>query len=212
MLNDMPRQDPQLPAFERHLQVFLARRGTDIDAQAAVFNLDHTALDVFATLEGLALRPHKLTHAGFILLMTLWITGPRETRELAAVLRVTKGAVVGAVNTLERRGLVRRTRSDVDRRLVTYEITTDGESLITRAQADWRELEVEVTSSLSVEEKRTLAALCRRVAHTAKELRRARGSNGPRLPDPAEFLPGTIEMPNKLHPHARRKHNVAASH
>ena len=69
-----------------------------------MFNLDHAAIDVIATMDSLSLRPHDLTHAGFVLLMTLWITGPRETRELAAVLRVTKGAIVGAVNTLERRG------------------------------------------------------------------------------------------------------------
>jgi DNA-binding MarR family transcriptional regulator len=120
--------------------------------------------------------------------MTLWITGPRETRELAAVLRVTKGAVVGAVNTLERRGLARRVRSDIDRRLVTCELTAKGESLITCVQKEWRELEVEVTSSLSVDEKRTLAVLCRKIGHAAKELRRARGSRVPELPDPAVFL------------------------
>jgi DNA-binding MarR family transcriptional regulator len=208
----MRRQDPQLPAFEQHLQAFLARRGTDIDAQATVFNLDHAALDVFATLEGLALRPHGLTHAGFIFLFTLWVTGPRETRELASVLRVTKGAVVGAANTLERHGLVCRVRSDVDRRLVAYELTDDGESVISGVQKHWRELEVAVTSSLSVAEKRTLAALCRKVAHRARELRRERGSGTARLPDPAEFLPGTTETPNELHSQARRKHHVAASH
>ena len=128
-------------------------------------------MDVIATLEGLALRPHELTHAGFVLLMTLWITGPRETRELAAVLRVTKGAVVGAVNTLERRGLVRRVRSDVDRRLVTYELTDSGLDLVTRVQKDWRALEVEVTSRLTIEEQRQLANLCRKMAAGARALR-----------------------------------------
>jgi MarR family transcriptional regulator, organic hydroperoxide resistance regulator len=184
----MVSQAPEIPAFEQHLQSFLARRGTDVDSQAAVFNLDHAALDVIATLEGLALRPHAITHAGFILLFTLWVTGPRETRELAAVLRVTKGAVVGGVNTLERRGLVRRVRSDVDRRLVTYELTDEGKSLITRVQKEWRELEVEVTSSLTVDEKRTLAALCRKMADAARELRHKRGSRVLELPDPAVFL------------------------
>ena len=97
-----PRQDP-LP-YEQHIQTFLARTGTDLDAQAAVFNLDHAAMDVIATMEGLALRRHGLTHAGFVVLMTIWISGPRETRELAAVLRVTRGAIVGSVNTLEKKG------------------------------------------------------------------------------------------------------------
>jgi DNA-binding MarR family transcriptional regulator len=193
----MASQPPDIPAFEQYLQHFLGRRGTDVDAQAAVFNLDHAAMDVTATLEGLALRPHELTYAGFVLLMTLWITGPRETRELAAVLRVTKGAVVGAVNTLERRDLVRRVRSDVDRRLVTYELTDSGTDLIDRVQGNFRALEVEITSTLTLEEKRTLAALCRKIGHAARELRRERGSRVPELPDPAVFLEAT-KMPTKL--------------
>lgn len=180
-------QEP--PLFERYVQAFLARDGTDIDSQAAVFNLDHAAMDVIATMEGLALRPHDLTHAGFVLLMTLWITGPRETRELAAVLRVTKGAIVGAVNTLERRGLVQRDRTLADRRLVRVELTDVGRELITRVQKDWRALEVEVTSDLTEDEKRTLAALCRKMAHSARVLRHSRrGAQFPALPDPEGFL------------------------
>jgi DNA-binding MarR family transcriptional regulator len=180
-------QAPDVPLFERQMQAFLARRGTDVESQAAVFNLDHAAMDVIATLEGLALRPHELTHAGFVLLMTLWTSGPRETRELAAVLRVTKGAVVGAVNTLERHGLVRRVRSKIDRRLVTCELTKDGEAVIVRSQKDWRRLEEEVTSCLTIDEKRTFASLCRKIAHEARGLRK-RHRSMPNLPDPADFL------------------------
>jgi len=175
-----------LPFFERRMQAFLAQRGTDIDSHAAVFNLDHGWTEVEATLEGLALRPLDLTHAGFVLLMTLWITGPRETRELAAVLRVTRGAIVGAVNTLERRGLVRRQRSLIDRRLVTVELTNEGGELVVSAQKTWHALEREVTGDLSDDEKRTLAALCRKMAQSAKTLRARRGgSSSPELPDPA---------------------------
>lgn len=170
------------------MQIFLEPYVSDIDAQAAVFNLDHGALDVIATLEGLALRPADLTHAGFVLLMTLWITGPRETRELASVLRVTKGAIVGAVNTLERRGLVRRKRSEIDRRLVAIELTDTGRELIERVQKDWHKLELAVTSDLSSEEKRTLAALCRKMAHSARSLRSRHGGRMPELPDPSIFL------------------------
>jgi DNA-binding MarR family transcriptional regulator len=177
------RQD--LPPYEQHLQTFLARTGTNIDAQAAVFNLDHAAMEVIPTMEGLALRPHDLTHAGFVVLMTLWITGPRETRELAAVLRVTRGAIVGSVNTLQRRGLVRRIRSRIDRRLVTIELTDSGLDLVTQAQKDWHALEVEVTRGLAVEEQRALAHLCRKMATAARALRRDR--NGHRALEPGSL-------------------------
>jgi MarR family transcriptional regulator, organic hydroperoxide resistance regulator len=208
----MVSQAPEIPAFEQHLHSFLAQRGTDIDAQAAVFNLDHAAMDVINTLEGLALRPHDLTHAGFVLLMTLWITGPRETRELAAVLRVTKGAIVGAVNTLEKRGLVQRVRSDVDRRLVTYELTDSGLDLITRVQKDWRALEVEVTSGLTLEEQRLFASLCRKIAAGARALRREQDGYIEPL-NPELFLSKVKKMPNKLAPaRARRSRHAAAPH
>src|SRR5260370_37587217 len=109
ILNDMPiRQD--LSPYEHHMRAFLARTGTDLDAQAVVFNLHHAARDLIATMDSLALRPHDLTHAGFVVLMMIWSTGPRETREPAPVLGVTRGAIVGSVNTLEKRGLVRRLR------------------------------------------------------------------------------------------------------
>src|ERR1700694_4115434 len=139
ILNDMPTRQDLLP-YEQHMRTFLARTGTDLDAQAAVFNLHHAAMDVMATMDSLALRPHDLTHAGFVVLMTIWITGPRETRELAAILRVTRGAIVGSVNTLERRGLVRRIRSKIDRRLVTLELTDSGLDLVIRVQKDWHAL------------------------------------------------------------------------
>jgi DNA-binding MarR family transcriptional regulator len=197
-----PRQD--LLPYERHLQSFLGRVGANLDAQAAVFNLDHAAMDVIATMESLALRPRDLTHAGFVLLMTVWITGPRETRELAAVLRVTKGAVVGAVNTLEQRGLVRRVRSDVDRRLVTYELTDPGLECVASVQKDWHALEVAVTSGLTVKEQRLLASLCRKMAASARTLRRDRNGHIEAL-NPELFLSEAKKMPSRLAPARARR-------
>jgi len=199
----MPTRQDLLP-YEQHLQTFLARIGTDLDAQAAVFNLDHAAMDVIATMEGLALRPHELSHAGFVVLMTLWITGPRETRELAAVLRVTRGAIVGSVNTLEKRGLVRRLRSDIDRRLVSVELTHSGLDLVARVQKDWHVLEVEVTRGLTVEEQRALASLCRKMGAGARAMRRDRNGHIEPL-NPALFLSETTKMPNKLTPARKRR-------
>jgi len=199
----MPTRQDLLP-YEQHIQTFLARTGTDLDAQAAVFNLDHAAMDVIATMESLALRPHELTHAGFVVLMTLWISGPRETRELAAVLRVTRGAIVGSVNTLEKKCLVRRLRSDIDRRLVTVEVTDTGLDLVTRVQKDWHALEVEVTRGLTAEEQRTLASLCRKMGAGARAMRRGRNGHIEPL-NPALFLSETTKMPNKLTPARKRR-------
>jgi DNA-binding MarR family transcriptional regulator len=196
------RQD--LSPYEHHMRAFLARTGTDLDAQAAVFNLHHAAIDVIATMDSLSLRPHDLTHAGFVVLMMIWITGPRETRELAAVLGVTRGAIVGSVNTLEKRGLVRRLRSDIDRRLVTVELTDSGLDLVMQVQKDWHALEVEVTRGLTVEEQRTLASLCRKIAAGARAIRSERNGHIEPL-NPALFLSETTKMPNKLAPTRPRR-------
>lgn len=195
----MPQVKTDTPLFEQHMQEFLAARGADPVAQAAVFNLDHATMDVLSTMEAIALRPHELSHAGFVMLMTLWITGPRETRELASVLRVTKGAIVGSVNTLQRRGLVKRHRSIEDKRLVTVSLTEAGTDLVTRVQRDWHALELEVTSGLTTEEQRTLAALCRKMATGARTVRLAhKGVRAPALPNPDAFLPKSRKVPNKL--------------
>ena len=199
----MPTRQDLLP-YEKLIQAFLGPTGTDLDAQAAVFNLDHAAMDVIATMESLALRPHEVTHAGFVVLMTIWISGPRETRELAAVLRVTRGAIVGSVSTLERRGLVRRIRSKIDRRLVTVELTQAGLDVVTRVQKGWRALEVEVTRGLTVEEQRTLASLCRKMGAGARALRSDRNGHIEAL-NPALFLSETTKMPNKLTPARKRR-------
>jgi len=171
----------------------------DVDAQAAVYNLDRAATDVLSTLEGIALRPHDLSHAGFVLLMSLWITGPRETRELAAVLRLTKGAIVSSVDTLERRGLVARRRSETDRRLVSVSLTEAGRDLVTRVQKDWNALESRVTADLTLEEKKALANLCRKIAHSARNMRRSENHGAlSSLPDPDRFLDENEKLPNRL--------------
>jgi DNA-binding MarR family transcriptional regulator len=195
----MAQVKADIPLFEQHLQAFLAARGADPDAQAAVFNLDHATMDVLSTMEAIALRPHELSHAGFVMLMTIWTTGPRETRELASVLRVTKGAIVGAVNTLQRRSLVKRHRSTEDKRLVTVSLTDAGTELVARVQRDWHALEREITSGLTAQEQRTLAALCRKMAAGARTVRLAhKGARAPVLPTPDSFLPKTRTSPDKL--------------
>ena len=127
------RQDPV--RYERHLRDFLAERGADIDAHSAMFLLYRTHLDTAAAMEATALRPLGLTHAGFILMMSLWTTGSQETRRLAELLRVSKPSVVSSVDTLERAGFVERERSAVDRRLVSVALTPEGTKMIARASS-----------------------------------------------------------------------------
>jgi DNA-binding MarR family transcriptional regulator len=159
---------PSVPAFERDLRNFLKPRGVDLDAQAVMFQLYRASTDAVAVTEEAALRSLGLSHAGFVLLMTLWISGPREIRELARAQRVSKPAIVSCVHALERARLVRRVRSRTDKRLVTVELTTGGRSLVEKGQTALHRCERDLTRDLSAAEKRKLAELLRRVGQTAR--------------------------------------------
>jgi DNA-binding MarR family transcriptional regulator len=149
--------------FEHHLREFCGARGSDIDALSAMFLLFRTNTDATAAMEAASLRPLSLTHAGFVLLMTLWTMGPQETRQLASVQRVSKPSIVSSVDTLERAGFVRRIRSEADRRLVTVELTSDGAAIVERAQQAWHACEREIAGVLTTEEQRAFAAMLRKL-------------------------------------------------
>ena len=159
----MNQEAQAVPPFEQRLRDFLASRGSDPDAMSAMFLLFRVNTDTIAAMEAAALRPLALTHAGFVLLMTLWTTGPQETRQLAKVQRVSRPSIVSSVNTLERAGLVRRVRSAVDRRLVSVELTADGERMIEQAQKSWHEHERRIAGVLTLDEQCQLAAMLRRL-------------------------------------------------
>jgi DNA-binding MarR family transcriptional regulator len=158
----------QLRPFELELRTFFADREVDLDAQAIVFNLFRTQTDVFSAIEAAALRPLGLTHAGFVLLMSVWTMGPLEPRRLASVLGVSKPAVVSAVNTLEARGYVRRVKSVDDRRLVTVELTPAGRRLVEKAQRGTHRWERVLTSGFSRDEQLQFASFLRRLAEAAR--------------------------------------------
>jgi DNA-binding MarR family transcriptional regulator len=170
MLNDMVSPSTPLSSEERQLREFIAQRGADLDAQAVVYNLSHTSRDVIGAIDAAVLTPAGLTHAGYVLLITLWITGPRETRELAVAQRVTKGAIVSAVHTLSAAGLVRRVRSTEDRRLVSVVLTEKGQTVIERVHDRWHQWEQLISSELSRDDQRQFVACLRRLSARSREL------------------------------------------
>jgi DNA-binding MarR family transcriptional regulator len=114
-------------------------------------------------MEAAALRPLGLTHAGFILMMSLWTLGPQETRHLSQLQQVSKPSIVSSVDTLERAGYVERVRSDVDRRLVTVGLTRSGTKMIERASDAWQAAVSAMAGALTPVEQRTLARLLRKI-------------------------------------------------
>jgi MarR family transcriptional regulator, transcriptional regulator for hemolysin len=69
------------------------------------------------------------TFATWTVLATLKLEGPMIQRSLAQYLSIEGPTLSRHLETMERRGLVVRTRSGTDRRAATVELTPDGESM-----------------------------------------------------------------------------------
>jgi DNA-binding MarR family transcriptional regulator len=161
-------EPPSVDAFEEQRRRFFAGRAVDLDAQAVVFGLFAAQAAVFSASERLVLRPMGLTHAGFTLMMALWMFGPAETRVVAKMLGVSRPAVVSTVNTLESRRLVKRRRSRDDRRLVTIALTPAGQLAVEKAQGATHAYERRLTASMSKGDKRELVGLLRVLQDAAR--------------------------------------------
>lgn len=159
----------QRAPYEQLLRDFSEPLGADLDAMSVMYLLFRTDSITLSVMESAALRPFGLTHAGFVLLMTLWMMGPQETRALAWMQRVSRPSIVSAVDTLERSGLVRRVRSETDRRLVTVELTDEGKETIAKAREAFHACERRIAGVLSTREQRSLARMLRKIEEAARE-------------------------------------------
>jgi MarR family transcriptional regulator, 2-MHQ and catechol-resistance regulon repressor len=139
--------------------------GLPIDelALAVASNIWRSAQLFKLKMEREILREHDLTFASFSTLFIVWIWGPIETREIARSQAVTKATITSTVSKLESQGLVKRSGSKIDKRLVTVELTGKGKRLIEWVFPKFNQGEVEIASSLSEEEQDTLAHLLRKV-------------------------------------------------
>jgi DNA-binding MarR family transcriptional regulator len=75
---------------------------------------------------GRRLEPHGLTHAQWAPLFKLHNCHVSTVAELARDLQMDPGAMTRLLDRLEAKGLCKRVRSEVDRRVVNLELTPDG--------------------------------------------------------------------------------------
>lgn len=114
---------------------------TELRRTFAVHDLDAASFDVLATLRR---NDRDLTPA-----------------ELMRSSMVTSGAITQRLDRLESRGLVSRTPSATDGRVVHVSLTPAGRALIDRALPDHVATEHRLLASLSAEERDVLAAVLR---------------------------------------------------
>jgi DNA-binding MarR family transcriptional regulator len=117
--------------------------------------LGHHASDLFARrIDVLDLSPAQ---AGILRLLSAE-PGPSQ-QALSARLGLLPSRVVAFVDDLEERGYLERRRNRDDRRLYALFLTPAGEQLMGRLSAIAREHEQDITSGLSVDQRRTLSQL-----------------------------------------------------
>lgn len=75
------------------------------------------------------LAPWGLTYPQYLVLAALWLDGDQTIGSLGEVMRLDSGTLSPLVRRLEQAGLVRKTRSGADERVVTVTLTEKGQAL-----------------------------------------------------------------------------------
>ena len=133
----------------------------DLRAMAAVSNLYRVAMRARNHFEQGILRDSNLTWTGFVTLWMLWVWGEMQTRWLAEEVGVNRSTLSGVLNTLERRGLIRRRGHETEGRLVLAELTAEGSALIEDLFPRFNAEERFIVSRLSPAEQDDLASKLR---------------------------------------------------
>jgi DNA-binding MarR family transcriptional regulator len=152
---------------ERDIRARLGDRPFDFEALLAVSNIYRAANAVRNRMERDVLTPVGLTWGGFTILFVLWVWGDRETGQLAEDCGLAKGTLSGMLSTLEKTGLVDRSRHPEDGRRVWVVLTDAGRDTIESVFPEFNRHEAKFTAELEDDERRELARLLRVVTATA---------------------------------------------
>jgi DNA-binding MarR family transcriptional regulator len=119
------------------------------------------------------LAPHDLTHAQWVPLYKLFRGECATSAELARDLQLDPAAVTRALDRLEAKGLVKRTRSRTDRRVVQLALTAQGRRVAPLVPAALAEVFNAHLAGFSAAEWATLIDLLQRMLSNGEALRQA---------------------------------------
>jgi DNA-binding MarR family transcriptional regulator len=115
-------------------------------------------------------RPGELSFAQFHLLFHLAGEPELSTTKLAAAAELAPGTVTQMLDGLEAMRLVARTRSSLDRRVVTCVLTDSGREVLAEKRARWERRWEQTLSEFSADELATAAAVLERMRALYDEL------------------------------------------
>ena len=117
------------------------------------------------------LAPHDLTTAQWGPLMRLQKFGDMTMAELSRCLSIDAGALTRTFDRLEKKGLVRRERSQEDRRVVLVGLTDEGRDALKHVPGELCQVLNEHLAGFTEEEWLTLKSLLRRINANGERLR-----------------------------------------
>jgi DNA-binding MarR family transcriptional regulator len=115
-------------------------------------------------------RPGELSFAQYHLLFGLSGDCALSTSQLAAAADLSPATATQMLDGLVAMGLVERTRSEKDRRVVTCELTDHGRELIAEKRAHWEKRWHAALADFSTEDLQTAAAVLDRLRAMYDEL------------------------------------------
>lgn len=135
----------------------------NLDAIAVVTNIYRVAQGLRNKMEQEVLSQYGLSWTAFSMLYDLWIWDSIETKKLAHSAGVSKATISNITKTLERKELCFRKSDPRDRRMTYVSLTEKGKQVMETLYPQFHKSEVEIVSSLSVEEQKHMTLLLRKV-------------------------------------------------
>ncbi|MEK6755100.1 MAG: MarR family transcriptional regulator [Bacteroidota bacterium] len=124
----------------------------------------------FSRLSAKDIERYGLTQPQFAVFEALGHLGSMTTGEIGKKILVTGGCVTVIVDNLEKEGLVERTRSNEDRRVIQVQLTAKGEQLFRDVFQQHAERITELASVLTEEEQIQLSGLLKKLGLALKDI------------------------------------------
>jgi DNA-binding MarR family transcriptional regulator len=115
------------------------------------------------------LRKERITFSQYSVLLALSRNGPMQMNKLGEHMLVAPANVTGLVDRMEKKGYVRRTRDEKDRRLYVIEATEKGSRIFASISGRFRQYAGSLGSTLTRAELDSTLAALRKVRAEVKE-------------------------------------------
>jgi len=112
---------------------------------------------------------HKITGPQLVCLLAAAERGPMKASELARQVHLSPSTIVGILDSLSQKGLLRRERDDRDRRLVRVTITEKGRAVAKNAPSPLQDKLSEGLARLSDAERATISHALERVVEMMED-------------------------------------------